>query len=247
MRCSYADGGGATTGLQTGAGDNTEGAAGNNWVESINATAGQVFIMVIDNYTSSSSPFTVNWNLTGGASLSCVPLPVELLSFTAECRNGRVVVNWSTASEMNSDYFTIERSADGVVFESIGTVTGAGTSSSIHSYSYTDDSPYEGSSYYRLKQTDFDGHSEYFPLVSVSCNGQRELDIYPNPTAGEFVIEGAEPNRELTVTNMLGQTVLSTRINSVKTKVDLSPLQKGIYFISIDSYGEHIVKKIIYN
>lgn len=246
LRCSYADGTGAT-GLSTGAGDNSEGASGNNWVESINATAGQVFILMIDNYTASSSPFTVNWALGGGASLNCTPLPVELLSFTAECRNGKVIAEWSTASESNSDYFTVERSADGILFESIGTVTGAGTSSSMHSYSYTDDSAPEGSSYYRLRQTDFDGHVEYFPLTAVSCSGQRELSIYPNPTAGEFVIEGAEQNRDLIVTDMLGQTVLSTRISSLKTKVDLSQLQKGIYFISIDSYGEHIVKKIIYN
>jgi len=240
--------GAGATGLLSGSGDNSENEYGNSWVESINATAGQVFMLVIDNYSGSNSPFTLDWTLTGGASLSCVPLPIELLAFTAECRSGKVVCEWTTATETNNDYFTVERSADGLHFESVGAITAAGNSSSNISYSFTDEQPLPGNSYYRLRQTDFDGHYEYFHMLAVSCsNLPKEFSVYPNPNAGEFFVEGAEQNRELVVTDMLGQVVMKTMIDSQKTKVDMSHLNKGIYFISTDSYGEHICRKIVYN
>ncbi|MDG1475608.1 MAG: BNR-repeat neuraminidase N-terminal domain-containing protein, partial [Vicingaceae bacterium] len=88
-------------------------------------------------------------------------LPIELLSYSVACTGNTVQLDWITASELNNDYFTIERSVDAINFEAIATVDGSGNSSSIHNYSWSDDNPINGTVYYRLKQTDFNGAFEY--------------------------------------------------------------------------------------
>lgn len=96
-----------------------------------------------------------------------VPLPIELLSFSAECSNQKIIISWITASEINNHFFTIERSAEGVNFQNIGTIAGAGNSNQNPYYTFEDSEPLEGISYYRLKQTDFDGKFEYSKVIAV--------------------------------------------------------------------------------
>ncbi len=111
-------------------------------------------------------------------------LPIELLSFNATFDNNHVVLDWSTASEINNDYFTIERSTDGVNFEILNIVNGAGNSNDILNYETIDNNPLEGTSYYRLKQTDYDGKFEYSSLVSVKNQKKaisQDMNVYPNP------------------------------------------------------------------
>lgn len=111
-------------------------------------------------------------------------LPVELLSFNAIYSNGKVDVTWQTATETNNDHFTIERSRNGTDFEGLMQVDGAGNSNSIIDYSETDFYPFEGISYYRLKQTDFNGNSYYSNVVPVNyIFGNDGFTIYPNPMA----------------------------------------------------------------
>ena len=94
------------------------------------------------------------------------PLPIELLSNTATCDGSNVVIEWSTASETNNNFFTIEKSTDGINFIAIGTVSGAGTSSSTLNYSFTDNNTLAGTIYYRLRQTNYDGNSETFNILT---------------------------------------------------------------------------------
>src|SRR5690554_3697278 len=103
-------------------------------------------------------------NITVSASSS---LPIELITFDAYKKDREVELIWKTASELNNDYFTIERSADGFVWENLQTIQGAGNSTQVLDYAWTDLSPYAGISYYRLKQTDYDGTTEVFNIVSV--------------------------------------------------------------------------------
>lgn len=111
------------------------------------------------------------------------PLPVNLLDFTAEQENNSVVLDWVTASEVNNDYFTINRSADGTEFIDLGIVSGNGTTSNTNSYSFKDHNPLTGVSYYRLQQTDFDGKSEIFKSVPFKMNKSELMapQIIPNP------------------------------------------------------------------
>lgn len=110
-------------------------------------------------------------------------LPVELISFNAIADDNVVGINWSTASQLNNDYFTIERSSNGEKFTELLKVDGAGTSVQQIDYFEQDLSPLPGTSYYRLKQTDFDGTSSYSQSVAVKRNTPTgALTVYPNPT-----------------------------------------------------------------
>lgn len=115
--------------------------------------------------------------------LSCAaaPLPITLLSFAAIPFGNTVKTDWTTLSEVNNDYFTLERSRDGINFEYVGTVEGAGTSTNSINYSYFDYRPHQGLSYYRLKQTDYDGGFKYSKLVAVMIDSENfngEYEIY---------------------------------------------------------------------
>lgn len=112
------------------------------------------------------------------------PLPVELLNFSADVAGNTVVLNWTTASEINNDYFTVERSVDALNFMPIGTVDGAGNSSLTRNYQLIDANPLPGVSYYRLRQTDFNGDFELFGPVAVNFSGSSVtgVSLFPNPT-----------------------------------------------------------------
>ncbi|MBW6498623.1 MAG: hypothetical protein K0B09_09560 [Bacteroidales bacterium] len=109
-----------------------------------------------------------DWGIGGGIDN---PLPIELLSFTAKYQDGKVLLNWATGSEINNDYFTLERSRDAVDAEIIGFIDGAGNSSHTLHYQFIDHDPLPGISYYRLKQTDYDGSFEYSQWVAVQVDG----------------------------------------------------------------------------
>lgn len=103
------------------------------------------------------------------------PLPITLISFHVTHQDGLVVIEWSTSSETNNNYFSIERSADGDHWKVIGRLAGAGNSNSQLSYTYIDQNPQKGESYYRLKQTDFDGQFEYFDPLKVHTGSSPEV------------------------------------------------------------------------
>jgi hypothetical protein len=147
----------------------------------------------VDNGGTGSANFT--GNITSSAITSFktkfslgfppAPLPVELLSFSAKKSTNEVLCDWETASEINNNYFTIERSADGHEWSSIGTITGAGNSTVYNSYKFNDRKPLTGDSYYRLKQTDFDGTSRYSAIEHIFFkNKSNEFICYPNPSDG---------------------------------------------------------------
>jgi hypothetical protein len=103
---------------------------------------------------------------------------VELLSFTAEVVSQGVALNWTTASEINNDYFTIERSADAVHFEDLLKVNGAGNSTRHCITAHSINKPLQGISYYRLKQTDFDGTSSWSDAVSVFIGSNENITVF---------------------------------------------------------------------
>jgi len=105
------------------------------------------------------------------------PLPIQLLSFTAQCQEQDVVIEWSTASEENNDYFTLLRSEDAEHYEEIAQISGAGNSNEILNYSYNDWNAANGSYYYMLKQTDYNGKSETFAPVHVNCSQEKEVSL----------------------------------------------------------------------
>jgi hypothetical protein len=167
--------------------------------------------------------------------VSAIILSIKLVSFTAELENKKVKLNWETANEMNNDYFTIERSTDGTEWKSITKIKGAANSSTSLTYEAYDQSPVSGTSYYRLKQTDFDGQSSYSPVQTIRYEaGLQLLSVYPVPNTGNTLhLAGLSTfkNHELTVLNAGGSTVFATTL--AKSSVDLPVLQPGIYIIRV--------------
>lgn len=135
-------------------------------------------------------------DLSGSFSLVTATLPITLISFEAEIDNTAVLLKWSTVAEINNDYFTIERSTNGLSFEELGKAQGSGNSNVLKTYSYRDENPLKGISYYRLKQTDFDGRFEYFQLVTADLSENEDgiclLNVYPNPCTGNCTINLAD-------------------------------------------------------
>lgn len=203
-----------------------------------------------DNNTSGSDPsFAIDDVLITGITT----LPIELLSFEALSRTSDVQLEWVTASEQNNDHFTIERSSDGLNFETISEVQGAGNSSQNISYATIDPFPLPGLSYYRLKQTDFDGKYEYSDIKTVS---RETEDFYINSVFGsinseqlfiEFNCSG-DCNIALQILDVAGRVVVDKKENvagkSSKISIPIASLSQGIYFIKASRKDNLIVRKI---
>jgi hypothetical protein len=169
-------------------------------------------------------------------------LGVELAEFTVFEHEGDAILNWTTISERNADDFVVERSTNGISFETIGKVTAAGQSNARIDYSFVDEGLEMGLYYYRLRQRDFDGEEELFgPKV---LHLQTDL-VYPNPSStGVFYISDVSKEALISVTNTLGQPVAFSIENfDSQVKLQLDRSTKGIYFLSLsNSEG---VKKVI--
>ncbi len=184
LRCSFAAPAGAT-GLNYTATDQTETASGDKWVQYINVTVGQVYLLYVSNYSQSGLEFGLTWNLGGGASLDCTQLAVQLGHLGATDHADAVQVDWTTHSELGSSHFVVERSADGVSFLPVGQVGAQGITNATTAYVYMDRSPLEGLSYYRLQQVDADGTAVPTHTVSVVHVGTvPTLLLVPNPSTG---------------------------------------------------------------
>ncbi len=185
----------------------------------------------------------------GTTNKSQTPLPVSLIEFDAQCESGSVNINWTTESELNNDYFTIERSSDVVNFESISIVAGNKTSSATINYSWRDKSPVDGVAYYRLKQTDLDGAFAYSSISSVKCSKKTEINVYPNPFGNSFTIlfsEGAIYPVHVKILDYLGRVVYTQLVvgNSMKISLDKN-LPKGTYFVKVFNGTNQVVKRIV--
>lgn len=193
------------------------------------------------------------WTLVDQSS----PLPVSLVSFTALPDNRHVRLKWTTETEVNNDYFTVERSPDGTVFEFVVKIEGAGTSSTALEYTTLDYHPLAGISYYRLKQTDFDGHTSYSNIVAVKMGQASNFSFktHPNPvTGGNLNLEFKNlsiGNTEIKILSVIGrelfvQLIPITSQGDFNTVLSLpGELPPGIYLIKINSNNSTQTKKFI--
>jgi hypothetical protein len=170
------------------------------------------------------------------------PLPVELIEFTAVPVNNEVVdVNWVTASEINNDYFVIERSKNGLNFVSVDSVKsyGDGNSEETQSYSYNDENPYSGVSYYRLRQVDFDKKYSYSNIEIVNFEGLMAISLFPNPSTGQFniIVNSSESETlKLTVFDAVGRIVKSGEFEVMEGNnqiINMLNGDSGKYLVSV--------------
>ncbi|UXE67442.1 MAG: T9SS type A sorting domain-containing protein [Chryseotalea sp. WA131a] len=183
----------------------------------------------------------------------CPPLPIELLEFKAKLGKEGVEISWITATEINNDFFTIEKSNSGFDFYSIAVTPGAGTSTQQLKYSVTDISPFQGINYYRLKQTDYDGKFDYSRVISVVVESSLPTNsIYPNPNEGKsFYVKlpnSGYRNILIKIQGLDGKTILSETVyESTTFEFFLSvKLASGVYIISIfDNLNVSNVKLVV--
>jgi len=193
-----------------------------------------------------------------GVFINGAALPITLSEFNVtESENKKAQINWQTASETNNDYFTIERSKDGRNWEDVIEIEGAGNSSAILDYKTVDDQPYQGTSYYRLKQTDFDGKFSYSEVESITIHqiDNPQISIYPNPNQGEYfyfkLSDVSQDEGIISVTDIYGKSVLTQSFSSSTRSLDNSivrfdnKLPAGFYVVSVHVGNESIAQRLI--
>jgi hypothetical protein len=182
-------------------------------------------------------------------------LPVEFLYVETKQMGNSVIITWATASELNNNYFTVERSVDGKHFTTLGTVKGAGDSQKTLTYSYSDPSPGVGINYYRVKQTDFDGAFDFSEVAAANFSNQngQALTISPNPATGIFKVEVTAFQKEqifLEIIDFSGHIIETKKYDlSVNfdpwIEIDLSNCPKGLYFIILKTTMKVYKEKVV--
>lgn len=195
---------------------------------------------------------SVGGGCSDGSSTFCGtgPLPVAMLFFTADTENGTVLLKWATASELNFDFFSVERSDDGLAFAEIGRVQGHGTTSSRNDYSFLDTSATIGRLYYRIKTVDFDGYSEYFNIASIDFQGKESLVIYPNPVEGgnlNFATNfKTDQHVRIEATDAIGNVVINHIVTPITNEFSVPiSLRPGTYFFRITSDSFSATKRVV--
>lgn len=180
-------------------------------------------------------------------------VPLELLDFEASMVEGKALLTWETASERNTDYFTVQKSTDGLTFRNIGTVKAAGNSSTLLHYNFTDSEPLRQMTFYRLEQVDKDGRSELSPVKTLQRIDQVRYEIYPNPVVDVLGVQLSaryEVDMELTLFDMKGQ-LLSTISRPAQEylieNLDMSTYAPGSYLLKIKAGDAHFEKVIVKN
>ncbi len=200
---------------------------------------------------SSFSPFGLETSNSG-------TLPIELTSFSANLNQGQVQLQWITASELNNDFFTIEKTSDFKTYEQVATVQGKGTYNGASTYVTTDNKPYAGIAYYRLKQTDFDGNFTYSEFVAVSNHSSyrlatKEVKLYPVPNNGARItlsLTGMEAqNLSLTIFDLAGFVVYAEQITVLENEeiaIDFNEkLNPGIYTLRLGNNSQPVFRKFV--
>jgi hypothetical protein len=187
----------------------------------------------------------------GSRNYNQTPLPVELTSFYLNPKERNVEVLWTTASELNADYYLVSKSKKGKSFETFAQVNANGTTSSLSEYKKVDASPYNGISYYQLTQVDFDGKSTNYGPISVNRVQDQVYALVPNPTNGAFKLSSAvtvEDNLSIKVYSSVGNLikVMIVTPGEVNTKTIDLRLISGAYFVKINQAdGFHTSLKLI--
>ncbi|MGZ4057311.1 MAG: T9SS type A sorting domain-containing protein, partial [Bacteroidia bacterium] len=181
-----------------------------------------------------------------------VPLPITMMDFELYKNSNGVTAKWSTASEKNNKYFVLEKTTDGINFSEVGRVDGAGTSSAMHNYSYTDESPVYGISYYRIKQVDTDGTYSYSQMRAIDFKelAVSNFEVIPNPSESQAGVllsfnESVISDLDINIYDISG-TLLYNKTEQVKgNKIELPKFEKGFYIVHVTGPNFNKTKRMI--
>ncbi len=207
-------------------------------------------VLTLNGGSASPTPTYIESTYTPPTDNCATPLPITLISFKAIEQGDGALIQWSTASETNNDFFTIEKSEDGRVFNPVAMINGAGNSSSILNYSHFDLEVLNQVTYYRLKQTDFDGQYEYSNVIAFIRNVKVvNHQLYPNP-GREYVKAINQLPVDVTVRgfNLNGQSVFEYVVSARETmEIDLREMPRGLYTVYFDSPKGREVFQLVVN
>ena len=240
LRCNYSAQTG-NTGLSTSASQPSQPAGGSKWSSAMNVVAGEVYLLYVSNWSRSGLSFNLGWQLTNGASLDCLVLPVELLAFDARPSGSDVSITWSTASENGTDHFVVERSTSDSGFTPIAWVPAVGHSLSRSDYRTMDTKPAIGANHYRLRQVDEQGAERISETITVQLRPvQSELHLYPNPATERIHVQFEVRNEEegrIVVRDAKGRLVLERghllSIGPVTLTLNVTHLNVGTYLLQL--------------
>lgn len=207
--------------------------------------------------TGNTENSTLSGTIPAGAAITALaigsinaPLPVEFASFSITKRNCEVEVKWSTATEINNAYFTVERSADGSSFTALTQIPGAGNSSTLLSYQYTDKDPLPGKNYYRIRQVDHDGKSKTTNIQSIQapCSNTASIKVYPTVTrtAVTVLLNDSFKDAQVSLYDMAGrQMPVQIQKSSLKCVIPVSEIASGQYIVRIVKDGKVETFKVV--
>ncbi len=186
---------------------------------------------------SKSGAVELDNHLMVGCDKNGAPLPIKLLSFYAKPVGTYFQLNWSTATEVNNDYFTLEHSKNGTTFEQVAQIKGAGNSSMIINYTTNDFNSYLGNSFYRLRQTDFDGNYTYSDIILAKGGRDFTFNVFPNPFQQKVNIylenELFLNEAEFVVFDVLGKEFTRIPLKHSSTQLNTLEYKPGVYFYHI--------------
>lgn len=227
---------------------------GTNWTNN----GGSNFVTGTNGTFQSSATLSFSENIvTLGSTEAANPLPVELTTFTGKHENGFNKINWSTASELNNDFFELQRSANGETFTTMGIVQGKGTTSAFSNYLFDDEAPLLGNNYYRLKQVDFNGAIEYSRIILVKNEAEDDIfniSVFPNPLAeGTLLnVRSLKDNAleaTISVRDLTGRVITSYTVGSEtfdERTVDTSNWSgAGIYIIEMTQGKKRVFRRVV--
>lgn len=248
------------TGLSSvfGNGQMYEGSEGDGWVAPLTIVAGQTYSMVVNIYQNGGPQPVIDMTIGGTGTLDCTPvfLPVEIKSFNGIHQGDRNHLTWVASSQLNNDYFTIEKSVNGYEWEFLGNVDGAGTTSHSMYYELDDYNPHYPVTYYRLSQTDFNGASNTHGEIAVTSERSEKSDfvssLFPNPSSSyaTFMYDGNDTKTPLVVSliNELGELVgmesYETLYNGMPLTLNTSTLAGGLYQVVFQQGDTRAVQRL---
>lgn len=222
---------------------------------------GSIWLPVNQFWTSGGVPLNANLFLfpyVSNSLIGCSTLPVSILNFKGSIKNNQALLSWNTATELNNKGFEIERSKDGKTFSGIGFVNGAGTTTQVKNYTYTDVTLSDlgvATSYYRLKQIDVDGKASYSNVIPLSLKDILSWKLYPNPVKDKFTVElnlTADANITVQIISKDGRLLLNADKGMLpqgqqQLTFNIQNIASGSYFVRVKagdkSYTQNIVKQ----
>lgn len=216
-----------------------------NWPSLDQFTDYEWYVEIFDGVNTTTGPV---WTFTTPANS---PLPVSLINFTAKAENNeKVKISWTTTYERNNSHFEVQRSKDGITYNTIAIVPGNNNSNTLHDYSLYDNQPHKGVSFYRLKQVDNDQQFSYSGIARVNISDAiNGIEIYPNPSSGNSFMVGLKDNipglvtiKIYDITGRLQMQQQFTNTQNIAVNHHLSP---GIYMINVVAEGLNENRKLI--